>query len=253
MVSTRRGRIPEDFVTAWVLRCRSETRDVPGQGKKIFQIAERADTGAAELVARLRRPSEPRTDGPCPAIMVVAPYFVLVNADGRGILPAVPANACGQPNLELVKPLDSMAFRVLSEVATGQAQSQNSADTGCSDSWKDLVALEERTARPGPARHLWSYPVSSVRVCVYDRISGGDLPVGRLAGGRSLAAEDARLLLDALDGVGPAGACTAPHTRIAVVHGGAQWAVAELDGCRRLLRPDHTLGQLDERVVALLG
>jgi hypothetical protein len=248
----QRSPIPDGFVTSWVLRCRSETRDVPGRGQVSYRITERADTDAAALVEQLRRPSDPRSNGACPLVLVLPPYFLLVDASGRALLPAVPTDGCNRPRDEALKPLETLPFRAISETEVGTVQSQKSTDSGCSDSFKDLVALERDRARPAPAHHLWTYPVNSVRVCGYDRISGGELPVGQLATGRTLTPEAAKPLLDALDRVGPATDCTAGHTRIAVVHSQSESAVAELDGCRRLLRPDHTLGQLDDPTLALL-
>lgn len=47
-------------------------------------------------------------------------------------------------------------------------------------------------------------------------------------------------------------ACTVTHTRFAVLHSRADSATVELDGCRRLLRPDNTFGQRDESTTALI-
>jgi hypothetical protein len=250
-----RGRLPDEFVTAWVLRCRTETRDVPGQGKQAFRITERADTPAAELVAQLRRPSEPRTSGGCLAYGVGVPYFALVDAGGRALLPAVPADECGRPRREALQELQKLSFTPVSETPAGQAQSQTSVETGCPDKWKDMVTIEADRAKPGPARPLWPGTRSSVRVCGYDQMSGKDVPGGQLRSGRTISGPAAADLLVALDKAGPAAPCALPHSRFAVLttDGTNIWAMAELDGCHRLLRPDNSLGQLDDRLVASLS
>ena len=79
-----------------------------------------------------------------------------------------------------------------------------------------------------------------LRVCVYDADPGAD-PVGQFTSGRTLTGDAATALSDALHRAGPAIDCSTPHSRFAVVtlERADQWAVAALDGCRRLLRPDN--------------
>lgn len=254
-VPVARSELPADFVTAWVHRCRAESRAKPREGTVIMQIVERADAPATELIEQLRRPSDPRTNQPCTLEMVAPPYFLLVDATGRAILPAIPTDPCGKPRPEATRALDAMTFHIVSETQIGQAQSQLSIDTGCSDSWKDMVTIEADRAQPAPATPLWSTPDDTLRVCLYDLTGTQTSPAGTLRAGRVVDGTVAAALVAALDRTGAATACSAPHTRFAVVSGpsGAE-AVAELDGCRRLLRPDTTLGQLDEAtVVAITG
>jgi len=95
----------------------------------------------------------------------------------------------------------------------------------------------------------------SLLVCLWQP-PGSGLP--RLLAARTVAGTELAGLLDRLDRL-PAGkvACTVPHHRFALIehlrHGGFDSAAyAELDGCRRILRPDHTLGQLDEATATLI-
>jgi hypothetical protein len=248
-----RQAIPDGFATAAVQRCRTEVRDVPGRGKWNVEITERADTPAADLVAQLRRPSDPLTAGPCTMELVPPPVFLLVDAAGRTVLPAVPTDACGKPRAEVRAALDALPFHTLSEKQVNQVQSQESVDSGCAQQWKDMLRIDLGRARPAAATGpLWPEPVSSIRVCVYgsDQASGG-----KLAGTRTVTGSAATALAGALGGAGAAASCPADHTRFAVLTaaGTGSWAIAELDGCLRLLRPDGTLGQLDRDVVAKLA
>lgn len=249
-----RGEVPADFVTTWVLRCRTDVRDLPDRGTWTVQVAERADTPASDLVDQLRRASDSRSTGECTLEMVLPPYFVLVDAGGKAVLPAVPTDRCGKPRADALKALEALPFRILSETPVNQVQSQQSLDSGCSESWKDMLVIDADSATPGPAAPLWSTPVSTLRVCVYDTTGDGEPPVGQFASGHEVAGDAAKALLAALDEAGPADACSTPHTRFAVLtaDGAAGWAMAELDGCRRLLRPDNTLGRLDGSAVAAL-
>jgi hypothetical protein len=250
-----RGRLPDEFVTAWVLRCRTEIRYVPGQGKQAFRVTERADTPAAELVSQLRLPAEPPTAGGCLAYGVSVPYFALVDAGGRALLPAVPLDECLRPRREALQELDKLPFTRLSETPAGQVQSQESIDTGCPEAYQDMIIISADRAKPAPARPLWPGSPAPVRVCFYDPMPGKDVPGGRLRTARTIDAGVATELVAALDKAGPAAACSVPHNRFALVAPASpdSWAMAELDGCHRLLRPDGTLGQLDDRVVGLLG
>jgi hypothetical protein len=250
---TERSPIPDGFATAWVLRCRSETRDLPGKGKWTVSIVERADTPATELVAELRKPSDPKTQDPCTLELVTPPYFLLVDASGKAILPSVPTDGCGKPKRDATKPLDGMSFRVLSETPVGQVQSQRSIDTGCPDGYKDMIAIVAGSARATPATPVWGVPVEALRLCVY--VTDGAEQVGHLAAAKTIDGDAARALIDLFDKVGPAAACAAPHTRFATLspNGTTNSAVVELDGCNRLLRPDNTLGQLSATTVAAIN
>jgi hypothetical protein len=249
--------IPDDFVTSWVLRCRRDVRDVPGDGRWLVHVAERADTSAPDLVDQLRRASEPRsTPTPCPDMLVIPPYFALVDPTGRALLPAMPTDKCGFPRKEARAALEALPFRVLSETRVKQLESQGSIDSGCPEHWKDELVINAGGAGPGPATPVWPTPANTLRVCVYETGRDAGESSGQFASGRTVTGDEARTLSVALDKAGPATACSIPHTRFAVVtrEDAGQWAVAELDGCRHLLRPNNTLGQLDAFAIgALIG
>lgn len=252
--ATATGGIPGDFETSWVLRCHSDVRDVPGDGRWLMDIAERADTSAPELLDQLRRESDPQSGGPCHAILVVPPYFALVDPAGRALLPMIPTDQCGSPRQQALDALAALPFQVLSETPVKQVESQQAIDSGCSESWKDQLTIEAGGATPGPATPLWPAPVDVLHVCVYDTDPGADEPVGQFNSGRTLAGNAATALSDAINRAGPAIDCPTPHSQFAVItlNNTDQWAVAGLDGCHHLLRPNNTLGQLDKRTIALL-
>ncbi|MET0236170.1 MAG: hypothetical protein ABW224_16110 [Kibdelosporangium sp.] len=210
-------------------------------------VTEKADKEFAALVDELRSPSDPRTNGSCTLELIVPPYILLINADGNAVLPQIPTDGCGKPRIEARDALDAMPFKTVSETPVKQVQSQQSVDTGCSDTWKDEIAIEAAGLKPGPAAELWAAPPATVRVCVYDRITD---QVGTFVAGKKIPG----VQLTALDTAGPAVPCSAQHTRFATLidENTQAWAVAELDGCLRLLRPDRSLGQLDRATVAAL-
>lgn len=249
------GPVPDGFTPTWVLRCRTEVRDLPGQGQWNVVVTERADTAATELVEQLRRPSDPRTAEACTLELVVPPYFLLVDAAATAILPEVPTDICGKPRREVLELVNSLEYRTLAEAPVAQVRSPESVESGCSDSYKDVIALGHvgRAAPADPAHPLWPEPTpATVQVCVYGQISAGELPAGTLTRGHTLDGDAASGLLAALRTAGPAAQCSTPHTGFAVltVPGFSQPALVELDGCHRLVRPDNSLGQLDAATVA---
>ena len=249
--------IPEGFATAWVLRCRGEVRPRPGEGKWLVALSERADTPATELVAELRKPSDPRTTEACTLELVTRPYFVLVDANGRTVLPDVPTDGCAKPRREALAELEKLNFRTIAERPVKQMEGPKTTETGCADTWKDELAIMGRTAVEQPVPPM-SMPSGPIKVCVYDRVNGGDVPSGKLSKGRTVSGDEAAALTGALRKLGPAKVCSAEHTRFAVlisdlpVNDGS-WASAELDGCRRMLLPTYVGLQLDDQAVALLA
>ena len=105
-----RGAVPDSFVTAWVLRCSVGFVNVH-EGTETPPVAERADTPADELVAALRRPSDPRWHGFCTLELVTTPYFMLVDVNGRAVAPEIPADGCGKPHRDVLTALDALPFR----------------------------------------------------------------------------------------------------------------------------------------------
>ncbi|MBP2330269.1 hypothetical protein JOF56_010654 [Kibdelosporangium banguiense] len=207
-------------------------------------MTEKAETPAADLVAQLRRPSEPSSNRPCTAEGIVLPYFTLINAEGKAVLPEIPADGCGKPRIEALSALNALPYKPVFESPVRQVQSQQSIDTGCDQAWKDLLTIDLNSYKPGPATKVWP-AAGQVRVCVYQSEGG----IGKLVAGHSVTTDQ----VSALDSAGPAAPCQAKHTRFATLTADNAQAMAELDGCHRVIRPDQTLGQLDAASVAVLA
>lgn len=249
--------IPDDFTTTWVLRCRSDVRPRPGEGKWLVALSERADTPATALVVELRKPSDPRSTELCTPELVATPYFVLVDANGRTVLPAVPTDGCGKPRREALAELDKLSFRTVAERPVKQLEPPEPTETKCADSARDELAIIGRLAVEQPVPKL-SFSSGAIKVCVYDRVSGGDVPTGKLSKGRTRTADEAAALVGRLRKLGPAKVCSAKHTRFAVLItdrpvDDGRWGSAELDGCRRLLLPLYVQLQLDDQTIAELA
>jgi hypothetical protein len=214
-------------------------------------LTQRADTPAEDLLAQLRQPSDPLAGGICADNLVLRPYFALVDTAGNAVRPTIPTDSCGQPKQVVITALDALPFHTVSTTPLRQVESQTAVETGCSQQFKDTSAQ----ARPGQGRLPWPTPPTSIRVCLYDHISGGAAPTGELQSGHTLTGADATALVSALANTGAALACSAVPTRFAVLTDPQQasWVVVELDGCQRLVFPDGTLGQLNPTVIRQLS
>jgi hypothetical protein len=241
---------PTGFRVSWVLRCVEQVQTLAGRGKWTVLLTQRADTPAEDLLAQLRQPADPPA-GICSAILVLRPYFALVDTAGNAVRPTIPTDGCGQPKQAVITALEALPFHTVSTTPLRQVESQTAVETGCSQQFKDTSAQ----ARPGQGRLPWPTPPTSIRVCFYDHISGGAGPTGELQSGHTLTGADAAALMSALANTGPALACSAVPTRFAVLTDPQQpsWVVVELDGCQRLVFPDGTLGQLNPTVIRQLS
>jgi hypothetical protein len=249
------GSVPAGFATVWVLRCSDVVRPVAGDGLWWFRIEERADNGIEPLLAALGRPDETAPPGTlCPDVGVGASSVALVDAAGRVVHPRLPREACGPAQRQVRDALAALRFRQITATRLHQEQSQRSIDTGCGQMWTDLTG-DSLIGRPAAARPTWRKVPEAVRVCLWQP-HGSELP--RLVAAGTVAGTDLAALLARLDRLPAArAACTVSHHRFATLeyvrHG---WydsaAYAELDGCRRIVRPDGTLGELDPATAELI-
>lgn len=211
---------------------------------------------ATELAAALRRPDSSHPPGTaCPGIGVRLPYFALIDASGTAVRPRVPRDGCDQPQREVLAALQELSFREAAATRLNQEQSQESIDTGCGQMWTDALAGDTLAhTRPAASRRIWPKTPDAVRICRW-RSAGRGMP--ELVSGRTVSGPQLAALLTRLDRLPAAASCGPRHQRFAVLeylrrgwHDDAVYA--ELDGCRLVLRPDHTLGQLDPGTAQLI-
>jgi hypothetical protein len=251
-ISLPEGSVPAGFATAWVLRCSEAVRPVSGNGRWWFDVEERTDSGLGPLLAALRRPDEAMPPGTvCSGIGVGETPVALVDAAGRVVHPRMPRNSCGHPQQQVLDALAALRFRETRATPRQQEQSQQSVDTRCGQMWIDLGADVFARSKPIASRRMWPKTPDAVRICLWQPQGSGP---PRLVRAGTVTGADLARLVARLDQLSAAAACTVPHHRFAVLeeepHGDLVYA--ELDGCRRILRPDHTLGELDPTTVELI-
>jgi len=95
-----------------VVRCETVTRTYPGAGTFTVQLAEVADSGLADFLTELRRPSDPRgSNVVCPAFRIATPWFALIDNHGAVLRVALPTTQCGQSRAAVIAALNALPFR----------------------------------------------------------------------------------------------------------------------------------------------
>lgn len=256
-------RLGGGFTPTAGIVCDQQVQRRADGGQDLIAAESRAEDIAA-LVAALRLPDEQPTDGACTSDLPIVPWFVLLDEQGRWIRPGVPKDSCGKVRVEVRDAvaglrLTRVATRVLSEIESAQA-----AAAGCSQGWADLIAVE--TSQGSPARAAVGsdpFPAGTrVRICVYRVPSseqGTVKPAGDFEHGAVLTPERRTLIEKSLLAAAPAGKCSKPASRFAVLSsadGVAGEVYVELDGCRRIMTDLATgtpvLAQGDAGLAALL-
>lgn len=101
--------LPAGFKVSWVLRCSI----VPLVGSKREVVTERSDSDPSRLLEALRAPSAPKSEGVCPLMRMLVPYFALVAPNGQALAPKMPLTGCGLPQAAVVQALKDLHFVVL--------------------------------------------------------------------------------------------------------------------------------------------
>jgi hypothetical protein len=250
----RGSRLDAGLSPVAVTVCRQETRRRADGGLDLMAVELRGDDVAA-LTAALRLPDLPGTRGACRAMLKRGvPWFALHDADGRWVRPEPPLDDCGSARQEVVDAFAALGLTRVSSTVVRELESAGAAAAGCSQDWKNMVAVEAARARPGPGADVRGV---EIRVCVYrvgpdhgEFVRGGPVAAGarRTAIGRALVA------------AGPAEACAKTAGRFAVlrpIKTNSDEVYVELDGCRRILLPapggrGRVLAQADPPLIRLI-
>jgi hypothetical protein len=255
--------LPVDFEPEVLVVCRSDFRDLPGEGTWEVVVERRTRDRLDEVVSLLRRPypapeAEPAAPQAamrgCLLALPRYPHVLLLAGDGTSVQPGLPREECGglAPGLDELLGLDAP----LTEVAATkihQVRSEAEVISGC-QGYKNMIAVEA----PSPSREALAGPVfplrpDRVQVCVYRQV-GDDPTSSSFVRGRWLTDEETDVLVDELGDVdaGPS-RCATPSPEFAVISGHGGWVLVELGGCDRVLRHDYTRGQLTAPSTFLSG
>jgi hypothetical protein len=251
--------LDDSFRPVRAVVCGSGSQKRPDGGTDAVAVEDRADDIAA-LLAALRLPDEPRTDGPCAAVGFAGPWLALLDEQGRWIRPGLPVTECEWPRPELRAAVDDLTLSRVDTRVLQETESAEAAAADCSQQAADMVWATAEYADVADARLAGDD--APVRLCVYvvpERLRGDVKPVGDFESGGPLPAQRWTAVRRHLAAAAPATACGTPASRFALLFAVGMQAYVELDGCRRALVPAvgptpaaYTVRQAPTAVVTLL-
>jgi hypothetical protein len=239
------GTLPTSFVPVAVLRCVNAYQTIPGKGEWQTATLERADKDLGALIAALRLPPVVRSPGMmCPDLVMLPPQIVLVNADGKTLVPRLPTGACGLIQGPVLAAIAGLHWQTVSVRLIAQVQSQAEVSSSCPPSYKDPFVLYQ-SARQVPGGAPYTTPPASLRICVY--ALGGAVNTSRFLGGTTVTGSTVTTLVDGLSSPLHLTVCSLPHEMFAVLGGSAPGSAVvyvELGGCDRVYQPESVSGGL---------
>lgn len=93
-------RLAADFSPTAVVVCDRRPQSRSDGGQDLVAAESRSDDVAA-LVSALRLPDQPPATGACTMDLPIAPWFALLDAQGRWVRPGIPKDACGKIRSEV--------------------------------------------------------------------------------------------------------------------------------------------------------
>lgn len=109
------GPLPASFVPVSVERCANGATTVPGKGLWTTATLQRSAGDLSRLVSALRQPSAIRKPGTiCPALAMIPPQVVLVDAAGQKLIPTLPRGDCGLVSTAVLIALDALDWQPVS-------------------------------------------------------------------------------------------------------------------------------------------
>jgi hypothetical protein len=232
-------RLAGDFDAVATIVCGEAVEHRPDGAELLVATESRADD-VTSLVAALRLPDKPRTDNPCTADAVVAPWLVLLDGQGRWIRPGVAVDGCGKPRIEVRTAVEKLRLTRVSTRTLRQITSAEAAAVGCGQRLADMIwAVTNTGTATGTADlgALYDGP-ATVRLCAY-RVPTSEQrtakPAGDFVYGRSLPGEQWAAIRRAVQTAPAATTCTTPANRFALLVTEAGELYVELDGCTRIM------------------
>jgi hypothetical protein len=252
--ASARPRLGAGPVARVVVCDASGTERVPGRGEWQVRVERRATAGVPALVDALHLPDVPPRGGvSCLSYADVVPELWVVDDHGHAVLPRWPTDECGHLRTEAKRALAAMTWQRTGSRRVGLVTPQAALDAGCEVAIKNLAAIEagQGPYRAGGLDGLAA--TSGASVCVY-RVTD-PTPQGTFERGEKLRGVAWTRLVAHLRKTPVASAgCSAVGQRFAEILLGEKGQVAiELDGCRRILTPDHGVRRATPAVLADLA
>lgn len=227
--------LPAGFHPVAVYECDSQVETIPGRGQWLVRVERKATRDFGRLLAALRRSNASEGGNmACLADLIVVAPFALVGRDRQVVRPAVPTDACGQPQIQTRDALKALRWVTVSSRPIRQIETQAELASGCGSSWDDLFREDASDLQPAAPGAVFKRKPAALTVCVF-RDPGNFVRGGRISGAA------AARVLHGISGGRRSPACTRRHAMFAVLWPRATGqtgptAYVELGGCDRVLR-----------------
>jgi hypothetical protein len=213
--------------------CTSELRNVPGSGQWDFRVVRRVTGG---LDALLQVYAEPDAKVPGNVICTLElpnPRVLWLHGD-KVVAARAPRDVCSKPTRDARAAFEALTTSEVWAEKNRQVTSQQSLDSGCSDSWKDMLSIDEEFGGPKQTSPQPRPLGAGTWACLHDVKTDGNERVGKLASSRVFAAQQLKDLNAALAKADVDPSCKrSTHTRFALLLARqASYATyVALDGC----------------------
>ena len=242
--------LPADAVITAVTFCAIEDEYVAGDGIWQVDVVRTAPAaGIAPLRAALRHPDQPRTTNACSAEGYVLPDFVVTLADGSRMRPRLPSDGCHPVTTGLP---DMATWPVVHSALTERIRTDAQTKAGCGDA-ASSPAVWLPAHQDTKAKGTITLPTGAVGVCRYHGAGKDDslttlglVPLSAFRAAWPIPSTTAPPGCLAATPDGPVGdwlvfsAAPVPPYRADLVNQG-EFALVELDGCRRVASPGKGL------------
>lgn len=254
-------QLPADFHAVAAVRCVTQDRTVPGDGKWQFSDAQRTDSGLDALLTALKLPSTTAPPGSqiaCAAVGIALPPFALVSVSGAIVDPVLPHDICGMPLHQVLDAINALPWRTETEQKVTQIETQAELDTNCAPAYKDQFELPVLHS-PTPWSEVRApFTPGPITACLYTVLPGtGSISETTFERGLKLDSSQESAVTQALasmDGKTPAPACTTAATRFVEFSGGElNGAMLEFDGCHRVRWPNGFMEKGSESFIQALA
>lgn len=213
--------LPADLEFSEAYICLRGTEMVPNYGTYATTTLNHITGGLDAVLAAYAEPDrEASGDGGCPAIAYILIPILFLTPDGI-VAVRPPLDACGTP-------MGQDAFNALQYKKVGSKRGQLiesslSLSSGCSDQFKDLLAMD---GTPASWATITAIPSKkNLTLCIYS--SDGD--AGNLIAAQDLSATDIASIDAHLNG---SGTCdVGAHTSFATIVDRGSWVAMAIDGC----------------------
>ncbi len=235
--------------------CTEEIRRVEGDGAWQFLVVKGVTSGLDALLPAYRTADAPPTTGACDAVGVT-PRLVYLHGS-RTLAVRAPLDGCGKPIRAATRALDALGTVEISATKLTRVTSQLAQTSGCSDMYKDMLAVEEHYRGPPQVAQTPSPVGPGAELCIYTVTSDSHgFRFTWLSSARELTRTDLDRINSALAGATVDPSCSRhQHTRFALLQAadpaGGPTTVVALDGCA--VQQDGGWWRATDRLRALLS